>query len=137
MKKRPSQIPRYNIAVKNFLCILVVISDFCMIVFFKKNQNELNLTYRVSHSETSYSKWLWGVEGSIIFLESWCLVASGGLGIWLSSTSFQKSNIGWPQQPPLHPTERVSDISKKSNFWWLIFVVSWRCSVSALLAVTV
>ena len=34
------------------------------------------------------------------FLESWCLVASGGLGIWVSSTSFQKSNIGWPQQPP-------------------------------------
>ena len=33
------------------------------------------------------------------FLESWCLVASGGLGIRVSSTSFQKSNIGWPQQP--------------------------------------
>ena len=38
------------------------------------------------------------------FIESWCLVASGGLGIWVSSTSFQKSNIGWPQQPP---TEKV------------------------------
>ena len=35
------------------------------------------------------------------FLESWCLVASGGLGIWVSSTSFQKSNIGWPQQPAI------------------------------------
>ena len=33
------------------------------------------------------------------FVELWCLVASGGLGIWVSSTSFQKSNIGWPQQP--------------------------------------
>ena len=33
------------------------------------------------------------------FLELLCLVASGGLGIWVSSTSFQKSNIGWPQQP--------------------------------------
>ena len=33
------------------------------------------------------------------FLELWYLVASRGLGIWVSSTSFQKSNIGWPQQP--------------------------------------
>ena len=31
-------------------------------------------------------------------------VYSWGLGIWVSSTSFQKSNIGWPQQPP---TEKV------------------------------
>ena len=38
------------------------------------------------------------------FLELWCLVASGGLGFWVLSTSFQKSNIGWPQQPP---TEKV------------------------------
>ena len=34
-------------------------------------------------------------------------------GIWVSSTSFQKSNIGWPQQPP---KERVPDISKKLDF---------------------
>ena len=34
------------------------------------------------------------------FLELWWLVASGVVGIWVSSTSFQKSNIGWPQQPP-------------------------------------
>ena len=34
------------------------------------------------------------------FVELWRLVASGGLEIWVSSTSFQKSNIGWPQQPP-------------------------------------
>ena len=33
------------------------------------------------------------------FLELWCLVALGGLDIWVSSTSFQKSNIGRPQQP--------------------------------------
>ena len=33
------------------------------------------------------------------FLELWWLVASGVVGIWVSSTSFQKSNIGWPQQP--------------------------------------
>ena len=33
------------------------------------------------------------------FLQLWCLVASGVVGIWVSSTSFQKSNISWPQQP--------------------------------------
>ena len=34
----------------------------------------------------------------------WCLGASGGLHICVLSTSFQKSNIGWTQQPL---TERV------------------------------
>ena len=38
------------------------------------------------------------------FDEIWWLVASGGLDFCVSSTSFQKSNIGWPQQPP---TEKV------------------------------
>ena len=51
------------------------------------------------------------------FIEIWCLVASGGLVICVSSTSFQKNDIGWPQQPP---TERVSDISEKLDFWWSI-----------------
>ena len=40
---------------------------------------------------------------------------SQGLPICVSSTSFQKSSIGWPQQPP---TDRVSDISKTMDFWW-------------------
>ena len=34
------------------------------------------------------------------FVELWCLVASEDLDICVSSTSFQKINIGWPQQPP-------------------------------------
>ena len=38
------------------------------------------------------------------FLLLWCLMASKGSDIWVSLTSFQKSNIGWPQQPP---TEKV------------------------------
>ena len=38
------------------------------------------------------------------FIELWCLVASEGLEICFSSTSFQKNDIGWPQQPP---TEKV------------------------------
>ena len=32
-------------------------------------------------------------------VEIWCLVALGGVDIWVSWPSFQKSNIGWPQQP--------------------------------------
>ena len=31
----------------------------------------------------------------------------------VSSTNFQKSSIGWPQQPP---KENVSDISEKVDF---------------------
>ena len=38
------------------------------------------------------------------FIELWFIVGSGGLEIWVLSTSFQKSDIGWPQQPP---TEKV------------------------------
>ena len=33
------------------------------------------------------------------FDELWCLAASGGLEFCVSSTSFLKSNMGWPQQP--------------------------------------
>ena len=33
------------------------------------------------------------------FIDLWYLVASGGLHICVSSTSFQKNEIGWPQQP--------------------------------------
>ena len=34
------------------------------------------------------------------FLESWWLVGSGGFTIWVSSITFKKSSIGWPQQLP-------------------------------------
>ena len=44
-----------------------------------------------------------------ISLAAW----SQGLLICVSSTSFQKNSIGWPQQPP---TERVSNISEKLDF---------------------
>ena len=49
-----------------------------------------------------------------IFFDLWCLAASGGADICVSSTNFQKENdIGWPQQPP---TERLSDINEKLDF---------------------
>ena len=44
-----------------------------------------------------------------ISLTAW----SQELPICVSPTSFQKSSIGWPQQPP---TERVSNISEKLDF---------------------
>ena len=44
-----------------------------------------------------------------ISLAAW----SRGLPLYVSSTSFQKSSIDWPQQPP---TGRVSDISKNKDF---------------------
>ena len=47
------------------------------------------------------------------FLEIWWIAASGGLDISVSSTSFEKNNMGWPQQPP---TEKVPDISEKWDF---------------------
>ena len=51
-------------------------------------------TYRVSHFETDFLNWLWGIEGPIFFFDLWCLVASGGADICVSSTSFQKNDIG-------------------------------------------
>jgi hypothetical protein len=51
------------------------------------------------------------------FVELWCLVALGDVEICVPSKSFQKINIGWPQQPPI---ERVSDICRTLNFCWSI-----------------
>ena len=55
------------------------------------------------------------------FDDLWCLRASGGLEFCVSSTSFQKIDIGWPQQPL---TEGVSDISKILDFF-IIYSTKW------------
>jgi hypothetical protein len=47
------------------------------------------------------------------FIDIMCSTNAWGYDILTFVTIFQKSNIGWPQQPP---TERVSDISKKTGF---------------------
>ena len=53
------------------------------------------------------------------FLKLWCLVALGGLDIWVSSsTSFQKSNIGWPQ-PPFYCVPSIFAVFK--NLVWEIW----------------
>ena len=44
------------------------------------------------------------------FTELWSIAGSVGLEICVSPTSFQKNDIGWPQQPL---TERISDINEK------------------------
>ena len=59
------------------------------------------------------------------FIELWYLVASRGLEICVSSTSFQKNYIGWPQQPPtekllkfnmiFHETTQKNFFSKHKN----------------------
>ena len=40
---------------------------------------------------------------------------SGDGDIWVLSIFFQKSNIGWPQQPL---TSKLQDTSKNLDFWW-------------------
>ena len=56
-----------------------------------------------------------------IFLESLCLLCLGGLDIWVLSTSFQKSNIGQPQQPPTEKLQKYVfqnfKILLKSRLW--------------------
>ena len=49
------------------------------------------------------------------FMVIMCSINAWGCDILIFATIFPKSNIGWPQQPP---TERVSDTSKRMDFWW-------------------
>jgi hypothetical protein len=54
------------------------------------------------------------------FVELLSLVASGGLDICVSSTSFQKNDIGWPQQPPTEKMLKLNMIfhdSSPKNFF--------------------
>ena len=55
-----------------------------------------------------------------IYLGFWCLMASWGVDIWVSSICFQKSNIDWPQQPPTEKVLKLNmifhDSTKKTFF---------------------
>ena len=54
----------------------------------------------MSHIEKCKVNRLWRVGRRINnFIELWCIVASGGLEVCVSSTSFKKNDIGLPQQP--------------------------------------
>ena len=68
------------------------------------------LNWRIKLVNTTYIQGisLWNVSFKSTLTDRsmhvrFCLkvsVNSLGYGIWISSTSFQKSNIGWPQKPP-------------------------------------
>ena len=45
------------------------------------------------------------------------IVASGGLEICVSSTSFQKNYIRWPQQPPTEKVLKFNMILQKKTFF--------------------
>jgi hypothetical protein len=49
------------------------------------------------------------------FIELWFIVGLGGLEIWVSSTSFQKSNILWPKQPPIEQVLKFQNINVELN----------------------
>ena len=54
------------------------------------------------------------------FIRLWCLVASGGLHICVSSTSFQKNDMSWPQQPLTEKVQKFNMIfhdSTQKNFF--------------------
>ena len=55
-------------------------------------------THRVPHGKVDILNWPWQIKiCKLDFLK--VSVYSWGWGIWVSSTRFKKSNIGWPQQP--------------------------------------
>ena len=49
------------------------------------------------------------------FIRLWCLVASGGLHICVSSTSFQKNDMSWPQQPLTEKVQKFNMIFHDSS----------------------
>ena len=49
------------------------------------------------------------------FIRLWCLVASGGLHICVSSTSFQKNDMSWPQQPLTEKVQKFNMIFHDST----------------------
>ena len=57
------------------------------------------------------------LRGSSIgnFDELWGLVASLGFDFCVSSTSFQKSNIVWPQQPPIEKLLKFNQVFHDST----------------------
>ena len=54
------------------------------------------------------------------FDKLWCLGPSGGLDSWVLPPTFQKGNIGWPQQPPKEKLSKLNlifhDSTKKLCF---------------------
>ena len=75
---------------------------------------EMSIVLRLIIQGISFWNWLFKLalrdRRTKILFGLWCLAASGGADICVSSTSFQKNGIGWPQQPP---TEKVPKLNLK------------------------
>ena len=90
-------------ASATFLYITYFLLNFVNHIDLKRIKIQQNYRVHISHWSVISKSALRGRRINN-FIELWCLAGSGGLDIWVSSTNFQKSNIGWPQQPL---TERV------------------------------
>ena len=108
----------------------MLISNFCRYhqnLFFYIGGHANVLEFGIYNFESTYLQGVshWNVSFELTLTDRniqarFCFRVSvyfWGHGIWVSSTSFQKSNIGWPQQPP---TETVPYISESLDFWWTI-----------------
>ena len=64
------------------------------------------------------------------FIVLWCPVASGGLDFCVSSTSFQKNDIPWPQQPPTEKLLKFNiifhDSTKNRDCWGQPMLLFWN-----------
>ena len=94
-------------ASATFLYITYFLLNFVNHIDLKRIKIQQNYRVHISHWSVISKSALRGRRINN-FIELWCLAGSGGLDIWVSSTNFQKSNIGWPQQPL---TERVLKFS--------------------------
>ena len=95
---------------------------FCLFVWTPSKKDVSLITSYIKQKlllqGVSHGNWIFKLalrdRSTNISFDLWCLVALGGVDICVSSTSFQKNYIGWPQQPP---TESISDTSEKLEFW--------------------
>ena len=106
-----------------------------MVWFFKKKSIKRTVWSKKSRPERLNNSILQGISYWNIFYELTLtyrnmqarfylkvVLKSWGSDIWVSSTSFQKSNIGWPQQPPTEIGPKIQhDISGKKEIIFLFF----------------
>ena len=91
-----------HLIIHTILIPFITIIDKLFALNFAKIRLK-NHTYLTIIQGVSHRNWIFKLalreRKTNIFFDLWCLVASGGADICVSSTSFQKNDIGWPQQP--------------------------------------
>ena len=103
-------------ALANFYWMLNVLKNqYCFYVvkslsFFKQI---IKIRYRVSHIEMDRVNWLRQMDNLRFSISNLRWPVQEVMAFGFYQPVFKKSNIGWPQQPP---TEKMSDISEKSDF---------------------